>query len=104
MLDTGSFRYLCSNRESFHDFEETANGECVQTGNSTTAGVTEVGKIQLELTLGRFYLLSNVMYVPFLSIELVSGALLNKARLKLVLKVDKSCNYLQWELYWKGVP
>ncbi|XP_075074780.1 uncharacterized protein LOC142162334 [Nicotiana tabacum] len=42
IVDIGASRHLCANKELFHDFEESTNGECVYIGNSTTAGVMEL--------------------------------------------------------------
>ncbi|XP_070057462.1 uncharacterized protein [Nicotiana tomentosiformis] len=53
------FKQLCINKELFHDYEESANA------------------------------LNNVLYVPSLHRNLVSGALRNKTGLKLVFESDK---------------
>ncbi|KAA0045096.1 ty1-copia retrotransposon protein [Cucumis melo var. makuwa] len=42
ILDTGASRHFCTNRELLHDYEDTADEECVFMGNSATAGV--IGK------------------------------------------------------------
>ncbi|PHT43587.1 hypothetical protein CQW23_17612 [Capsicum baccatum] len=39
VLDTGASRKFCANKELFHDFEESTDGECVYMGDSTTAKV-----------------------------------------------------------------
>ncbi|KAL0288885.1 UNVERIFIED_CONTAM: Retrovirus-related Pol polyprotein from transposon TNT 1-94 [Sesamum calycinum] len=58
-------------------------------GNSTTAGVLGKGKIFLKLTSGKTLALIDVLYVPSLRRNLISGSLLNKAGLKIVLEADK---------------
>ena len=58
-------------------------------GNSTTAGVLGKGKIFLKLTSGKTLALNDILYVPSLRRNLVSGSLLNKAGLKIVLESDK---------------
>ncbi|XP_075077172.1 uncharacterized protein LOC142163917 [Nicotiana tabacum] len=80
-LTEGASRHLCANKELFHDFEESADGECVYMGDSTTAKVMGKGKILLKLTSEKTLALNNVLYVPSLRRNLVSGALLNKADL-----------------------
>ncbi|KAH0672489.1 hypothetical protein KY290_024721 [Solanum tuberosum] len=50
VLDTGASRHFCANKNLFHDFEESTDGECVYMGNSTTAGVMGKGKVLLKLT------------------------------------------------------
>nr|XP_016490652.1 PREDICTED: uncharacterized protein LOC107810387 [Nicotiana tabacum] len=49
IVDTCVSSHLCANKELFHDFEESADGECVYMGNSTTAGVMGKGNILLKL-------------------------------------------------------
>ncbi|KAL0411131.1 UNVERIFIED_CONTAM: Retrovirus-related Pol polyprotein from transposon TNT 1-94 [Sesamum latifolium] len=89
ILDTGASRHFCSNRALFHELLETTDGECVFMGNSTTAGVSGKGKILLTLTSGKTLALNDVLFVPSLHRNLVSGSLLNKASLKIVLESDK---------------
>ncbi|KAA0036921.1 ty1-copia retrotransposon protein [Cucumis melo var. makuwa] len=89
ILDTGASRHFCTNRELLHDYEDTADGECVFMGNSATAGVIGKGKVILKLTSSKTLSLSNVLYVPSLRRNLVSGSLLNRAGLKIVLEGDK---------------
>ncbi|KAL0336726.1 UNVERIFIED_CONTAM: Retrovirus-related Pol polyprotein from transposon TNT 1-94 [Sesamum radiatum] len=89
ILDTGASRHFCSNKALFHELLETTDGECVFMGNSTTAGVLGKGKILLKLTSGKTLALIDVLYVPSLRRNLVSGSLLNKVGLKIVLESDK---------------
>ncbi|KAA0046444.1 ty1-copia retrotransposon protein [Cucumis melo var. makuwa] len=44
ILDIGASRHFCTNRELLHDYEDTANGECVFMENSATIGVIGKGK------------------------------------------------------------
>ncbi|KAA0041580.1 ty1-copia retrotransposon protein [Cucumis melo var. makuwa] len=89
ILDTGASRHFCTKRELLHDYEDTADGECVFMGNSATAGVIGKGKVILKLTSGKTLSLSNVLYVPSLRRNLVSGNLLNRVGLKIVLEGNK---------------
>ena len=58
-------------------------------GNSTPARVMGKGKILLKFTFGKLLSLSNMLYVPSLRINLVSGILLNKVGLKTIVRDDK---------------
>ena len=89
MLDTGASRHFCANKELLHDFEESTDRECVYMGNSTTAVLMGKGNFLLKLTSGNTLSLNNVLYVPCLRRNLVSGALLNKVGLKVVFEADK---------------
>ncbi|KAK9667654.1 hypothetical protein RND81_13G002700, partial [Saponaria officinalis] len=104
ILDTGASRHLCANKELFAEFEETADGKCVYMGNSSSAVITGKGKIFLKLTSGKTLALNNVLYVPTLRRNLASGALLNKAGLKLVFEADKVVMSRKGDFVGKGPP
>jgi ribosomal protein L15 len=89
VLDTGATRHLCADKGLFAEFEDVENGGCVFMGNATSAPISGKGKVFLKLTSGKTLALSNVLYVPSLRRNLVSGALLNKASLKLIFEADK---------------
>ncbi|KAL0553832.1 hypothetical protein IC582_007736 [Cucumis melo] len=71
-------------------------------GNSATAEVIGKRKVILKLTSGKTLSLSNVLYVPSLRRNLVSGNLLNRARLKIVLEGDKVVLTKNGEFVGKG--
>ncbi|XP_021764848.1 uncharacterized protein LOC110729418 [Chenopodium quinoa] len=89
ILDTGASRHFCANKALMTEFEDVTNGDHGYMGNSSTAGVLGKGKVHLKLTSTKTLFLNNVLYVPFLRRNLVSGALLNKAGLKFVFEADK---------------
>ncbi|KAK9726253.1 hypothetical protein RND81_05G202200 [Saponaria officinalis] len=102
ILDTGASRHFCADKGLFAEFEEVADGECVYVGNSSSAMITGKGKIFLKLTSGKTLALNNVLYVPSLRRNLVSGALLNKAGMKLVFEADKVVMSRNGEFVGKG--
>ncbi|KAK4382271.1 Retrovirus-related Pol polyprotein from transposon TNT 1-94 [Sesamum angolense] len=104
ILDTGASKHFCSNKELFQDFQEARDGECVFMGNSTTTGVLGKGNIFLKLTSGKTLALIDVLYVPFLRRNLISGSLLNKAGLKIVLEADKVIITKNGDFVGKGTP
>lgn len=71
-------------------------------GNYAIVGVHGKGKILLKLTSGKTLALNNVLYVPEMRRNLVSGALLNKAGLKIVLEYDKVVITRNGEFVGKG--
>lgn len=71
-------------------------------GNSSVAGVLGKGKIFLKLTSGKTLSLNNVLYVPTMRRNLVSGALLVKAGLKLVFEADRVVLTRNGEFVGKG--
>ena len=76
ILNTGASRHFYTNQDLFHDYEDIVDGEYVFMGNSATARVIKKGKVILNITSGQILSLSNVLYVPFLCKNLVSGSLL----------------------------
>nr|KAJ0208155.1 hypothetical protein LSAT_V11C500256600 [Lactuca sativa] len=76
-IDTGATRHVCSNREWFRNFKVVDNGDKLFMGNSATSGIQGVGKIVLKMTSGRELTLNDVLYVPEIRKNLVSGWLLN---------------------------
>ncbi|XP_057476852.1 uncharacterized protein LOC130764565 [Actinidia eriantha] len=71
-VDTGATRHVCSNKEMF-----------------TTYQVEGQGKVVLKMTSGKELTLNNVLHVPEIRKNLVSGSLLSKHGFKLVFVSDK---------------
>ncbi|VFQ77216.1 unnamed protein product [Cuscuta campestris] len=92
IVDTGTM---------FVEFDESAEIE-VFMGNSNSADVLGKGKVLLKLTSGKSLSLSNVFNVPSLRRNLISGALLNKAGIKLVFEADKLVLTRNGEYVGKG--
>ena len=89
VLDTGATRHIFANKELFEEFEEATDGDIVYMGNFATVGVCGKGKISLKLTSGKTLAFYNVLYVSSMRRNVVSGALLNKVGLKIVLEANK---------------
>ena len=58
-------------------------------GNSTTSKVEGQGKIILKMTSGNEITLNDVLYVPDIIKNLISGLLLSKNGFRLVFAFDK---------------
>jgi len=69
--------HFCTNKDLMHDFEEVPDCEHVFMGNAATAGVMGKGKVRLKFTSGKSLCLNNMLFVPFLCINLVSSSLLD---------------------------
>ncbi|GKE14652.1 retrovirus-related pol polyprotein from transposon TNT 1-94, partial [Tanacetum coccineum] len=89
IMDSGASRHFCNNKRLFHQFEEVADGEQVYMGNDGTARVIGKGKVFLKFTSGKTLALNNVLYVPSLRRNMVSGSLLVREGLKVTLEGDK---------------
>jgi len=89
IYDIGASRYFCANKEPIQDFKDMIDGECIYMANSTTATVMDIGKILLKFTSGKLLSLSNVLYMASLHRSLVSGILLKRDGLKIIVGDDK---------------
>nr|XP_048330637.1 uncharacterized protein LOC125422606 [Ziziphus jujuba var. spinosa] len=78
VVDTGATRYVCSDRSVFTSFEPKKNGEKLFMGNSATLEIQGEGKVILKMTSRKELTLHNVLYVPDIRKNLVSGSLLRK--------------------------
>ncbi|GJT38896.1 ty1-copia retrotransposon protein [Tanacetum coccineum] len=82
IMDSGASRHLCNNKRLFHQFEEVADGGQFYMGNNGIARVISKGKVFLKFTSGKTLALNNVLYVPSLQRNMVSGSLLVRAGLE----------------------
>ena len=87
-IDTGATRHVCSSKEMFTSFEPL-DGEKVFMGNSASSTIEGHGKVLLKMTSGKQLTLNNVLYVPEIRKNLVSGSLLNKHGFRMVFESDK---------------
>ena len=88
-IDTGATRHVCSDKMMFSTFEPIETGEKVFMGNSATSDIKGQGKVVLKMTSGKELTLTNVLYVPEIRKNLVSGSLLNSHGFRLVFESDK---------------
>ena len=88
-IDTGATHYVCSDKMMFSTFEPIETGEKVFMGNSATSDFKGQDKVVLKMTYGKELTLKNVLYVPEIRKNLVSGSLLNSHGFRLVFESDK---------------
>nr|XP_048317910.1 BAHD acyltransferase At5g47980-like [Ziziphus jujuba var. spinosa] len=86
---TGTTRHICADKSMFTSFEPKTNEEKLFMGNSATSEIQGEGKIVLKMTSGKDLTLNNVLYVPDIRKNLVSGSLLSKHGFRLVVESDK---------------
>ena len=87
-IDTGATRHICINKDCFSSFEPV-QGENIYMGNSATAKVEGTGKVLLKMTSGQILTLQDVLYVPQVRKNLISGSLLNKNGFRIVIESNK---------------
>ena len=88
-IDTGATRHVCSDRNMFTSFDPIDSREKLVMGNSATSDIRGQGKVILKMTSGKSLTLNNVLYVPEIHKNLVSGSLLNKHGFRMVFESDK---------------
>ena len=83
-------RHICANRDAFTSYTPVrGNEKVVYLGDSHTAQVLGKGKVMLKLTSGKTLTLNDVLYVPNIRPNLVSGVILGKMGVKVSFESDK---------------
>ncbi|KAI5441511.1 hypothetical protein KIW84_010838 [Lathyrus oleraceus] len=77
-INTGASRHVCYDRAMFKTYTN-AEDKKVLLGDAHTTNVTGIGDVELNFTSRKTLILKNVMRVPEIRKNLVSGFLLNKA-------------------------
>ena len=85
-IDAGATRHVCYDKKTFSTFEPIETGEKVFMGNSATLDIKGQGKVVLKMTSRKELTLTNVLYVPEISNNLVSCSLMNSHGFRLVFE------------------
>ena len=88
-VDTRATRHICSNKKMFSSYEAINDGEQLFMGNSSTSKIEGKGKVILKMTSGKELTLNDVLHVPEIQNNLVSGSLLSKKGFRLIFESDK---------------
>ena len=88
-VDTEATKHICSDKKMFSSYEAINDGEQLFMGNSSTSKVEGKGKVILKMTSGKELALNDVLHVPEIRKNLVSGLLLSKKGFRLVFESDK---------------
>ncbi|GJU90938.1 retrovirus-related pol polyprotein from transposon TNT 1-94 [Tanacetum coccineum] len=88
-IDNGATRHVCTDKSMFHSFRAVDNGQKLYIDNSATVDIKGEGDVVLKMTSEKELKLTNVLYVPEIRKNLVSGWLLNKFGFRLVFESDK---------------
>ena len=87
-VDTGATHHVCSDKKMFSSYQTIDNGEQLFMGNSSFSKVEGQGKVVLNMTSGKELTLNDVLHVPEIRKNPVSGSLLSKKGFKLVFVSD----------------
>ncbi|KAK4389523.1 Retrovirus-related Pol polyprotein from transposon TNT 1-94 [Sesamum angolense] len=87
-IDTGATRHICSDKEMFSTYTPI-NGKKLFMGNSATSNIVGIDNVVLKMTSGKELTLIDVLHVPDIRKNLVSGSLLVKSGFRLVFESNK---------------
>ena len=87
-VDTRATRHVCSDKKMFSSYQNIDNGEQLFMGNSSSSKVEGQGKVVLKMTSSNELTLNDVLHVPEIGKNLMSGSLLSKKGFKLVFVSD----------------
>ncbi|GJW43256.1 putative reverse transcriptase domain-containing protein [Tanacetum coccineum] len=87
--DSGATTHVCNNRDLFKTYKETKDGHEVMMGDNHTSKVIGSGNVEIQFTSGKKLTLMNVLHVPNIRKNLVSGFKLCKSGVKAVIESDK---------------
>ena len=87
-VDTGATGHVCSYKKMFSSYQTIDNGEQLFMGNSSSSKVEGQGKVVLKMTSGKEFTPNDVLHVPEIRKNLVSGSLLSKKGFKFVFASD----------------
>ena len=88
-LDSGATTHVCKDRCWFKTYEPVEDGSVLYMGDDHFAPIEGKGCVVLELSSGKFLSLFDVLFVPKLRKNLISGPVLNKLGYKQVFESDK---------------
>ncbi|KAD4888352.1 hypothetical protein E3N88_20425 [Mikania micrantha] len=88
-VDLGATSHVCKDLRWFKDFQPIEDGSVIKMGNVATEPIKGLGKVKLVFTSGKCLCLDNVLYVPGIRKNLLSGIMLNNCGYKQVLESDK---------------
>ncbi|KAM1053110.1 hypothetical protein ACFX2C_000643 [Malus domestica] len=88
-VDTGATRHVYADRNLFVSYQSVDGGENMYMGNVIASAVAGKGKVTLKLTSGKEFSLTNVLHVPNIRNNLISGSFLSNKGFKIVFESDK---------------
>ena len=88
-IDTGVTRHICGDKNLFSEYKHMDDVEKLYMGNSSASNVEGKGNVVLKFTSGKIVTLTDVLHVPEIRKNLVSGPILSKKGFKLVFESDR---------------
>ncbi|GKF73679.1 hypothetical protein Tco_0220011, partial [Tanacetum coccineum] len=88
-IDSGVTTHVCKDRCWFKTYKPVKDGSVLYMGDDHFTPVHGKGSVVLEFSSGKSITLFNVLYVPKLHKNLISGPVLNKCGYKQVYESNK---------------
>ncbi|KAI3746840.1 hypothetical protein L6452_09282 [Arctium lappa] len=88
-VDTGATKHICNSKNLCATYQKVNDEEPMYMRNATTTKVEGRGKVNLKLTSGNELVLTNVLHVPAITNNLISGPTLRNKGFKIVFESDK---------------
>ncbi|CAM8886430.1 unnamed protein product [Rhodiola kirilowii] len=87
-VDSGATAHVCRDKGLFKSFAATSEGRVLHMGDESTAPILGLGRVELEFSSGKIVVLCNVLFVPNIRKNIVSGTVLNKQGYRQVYEAD----------------
>ncbi|XP_073152463.1 uncharacterized protein [Henckelia pumila] len=87
-IDTGATRHVCADKELFSKYTPISGRELYM-GKNATSKIIGLGKVVIKMTSGKELTLIDVLHVPDIRKNLVSGSRLVKAGFRIVFEAGK---------------
>ncbi|GJS17302.1 pol polyprotein [Tanacetum coccineum] len=88
-LDTDATKDIYNSRRMFVSYQKVNESAPMFMGNGIASKIEGKGKVMLKLTFEKDIVLSNVLHVPNVTKNLISGPILSNKGFKLVFELDK---------------
>lgn len=85
-VDSGATKHICCTKGAFSSFTPNSDEECLFMGNASSSKIEGKGTVTLRFTSGNILSLKDVLYVPNIRKNLVSGSILIKKEFKIVFE------------------
>ncbi|CAM8990125.1 unnamed protein product [Rhodiola kirilowii] len=87
-VDSGATTHMCRDKGSFKSFAATNEGRVLHMGDESSAPILGLGQVELEFSSGKIVVLCNVLFVPNIRKNIVSGTVLIKQGYRQVYEAD----------------
>jgi len=88
-VDTGATRHICYEKLLFSEYQKLEQDEQLFMESSVVSKVEGKGKVILKWTSGKELTLNDVLHIPDIRKNLISGSILSKKGYRMVFESDK---------------